>query len=454
MSWFEDNGFAGSSAKTVDTGGGDSSDSNATGGNTPGVVAPDAPPPDAGGGGTPPPAPPDYSKQWLDPQFPQGAATPQSITAAYQQFLGRPPTVDEQNSWLRNGGQGGAYQSQWQQNIYNSQEAQNYRKNTQPNAQGTGPAPAASGSGSSWDPSQYYGKTDSSSINAYVTGALAGTGREGDAAMWEQYITSKGGGANSYWDNLISKNQGGDAAGNGAGPAGSFQYPKWTDTFTYAPWTQQFTAPTGITEQNDPGYQARLQLADQGIQTSAAAQGTAYSGGTLKDIANYNQTFASQEYGNVYNRALTDYNTALQGYQQNYNTAAQQYNQKYSQYLNGYNQAYQSYMGNFGVSNTLNQNQWANYLGLAGIGANAAAGTNSAAGAYGAGASQGYYNYGNAGAAGGVGAANAYQPALGYLGNLMQYPGFLGTNSSYNFGGPGQVPAYGSQGGPNSASYY
>lgn len=79
-----------------------------------------------------------------------------------------------------------------------------------------------------------------------------------------------------------------------------------------APWTQQFTAPTDVTEQNDPGYQFRLNEGEKALERSAAARGDILSGGTAKAIQKYGQDYASNEYGNVYNRAL-------QQYQQNYN---------------------------------------------------------------------------------------------------------------------------------------
>jgi hypothetical protein len=89
------------------------------------------------------------------------------------------------------------------------------------------------------------------------------------------------------------------------------------------PWTQQFQAPTDVTEQNDPGYQFRLQQGEQQLQNSAAARGGLLTGGTARDINDYAQNSASSEYGNVYNRAL-------QQYQQNYNifenNQANQYN--------------------------------------------------------------------------------------------------------------------------------
>jgi hypothetical protein len=78
-------------------------------------------------------------------------------------------------------------------------------------------------------------------------------------------------------------------------------------------WNQTFQSPTDVTEQNDPGYQFRLAQGQQALQNSAAARGGLLSGGTAKALTDYNQNAASGEYGNVYNRALQNYNT-------NYNT--------------------------------------------------------------------------------------------------------------------------------------
>lgn len=72
---------------------------------------------------------------------------------------------------------------------------------------------------------------------------------------------------------------------------------------------QQFQSPTNVTEQNDPGYAFRLQQGQQALERSAAARGGLLTGGTAKDLANYQQGLASQEYGNVYDRALNNYKT-------------------------------------------------------------------------------------------------------------------------------------------------
>lgn len=54
--------------------------------------------------------------------------------------------------------------------------------------------------------------------------------------------------------------------------------------------------------QADPGYAFRLEEGFKALERSAAARGTVLSGGTLKELARYNQGFASNEFGNAYNR--------------------------------------------------------------------------------------------------------------------------------------------------------
>jgi hypothetical protein len=82
------------------------------------------------------------------------------------------------------------------------------------------------------------------------------------------------------------------------------------------PYGQQFQAPTGLTEINDPGYQARLKLGTDAMQRSAAARGSVLTGGTAKALNQFGQDYASNEYGNVYNRALSDYTTKYNAYNQ------------------------------------------------------------------------------------------------------------------------------------------
>jgi hypothetical protein len=74
-----------------------------------------------------------------------------------------------------------------------------------------------------------------------------------------------------------------------------------------AGFNEKFQAPTDVTEKNDPGYQFRLQEGLKMLDNSAAAKGGLLSGNTLRGEQNYTQDYASNEYGNVYNRAMQEY---------------------------------------------------------------------------------------------------------------------------------------------------
>ncbi len=82
------------------------------------------------------------------------------------------------------------------------------------------------------------------------------------------------------------------------------------------PWGEKFVAPTDVTQQNDPGYQFRLNEGMKILERSAAAKGGLLTGGTAKALERYAQDYASGEYGDVYNRALGEY-------QQRYNISEQ-----------------------------------------------------------------------------------------------------------------------------------
>lgn len=99
----------------------------------------------------------------------------------------------------------------------------------------------------------------------------------------------------------------GNIVGNPVGqPSASVGNPGGSFGSLLTPY-QDFQAPTGLTMENDPGYQARLQLGTDALQRSAAARGNVLTGGTAKALDTYAQDYASNEYGNVYNRALQSY---------------------------------------------------------------------------------------------------------------------------------------------------
>ena len=54
--------------------------------------------------------------------------------------------------------------------------------------------------------------------------------------------------------------------------------------------------------QTDPGYQFRLGEGNKAIENAARARGQYFSPSTVKELTRYGQGFASNEFGNVYNR--------------------------------------------------------------------------------------------------------------------------------------------------------
>lgn len=72
----------------------------------------------------------------------------------------------------------------------------------------------------------------------------------------------------------------------------------------------------------DPGYGFRLSEGLKALERSAAARGGLLSGGTGKALTRYGQEMGSQEFGNAYNRALTEYNALRQREGEQYNRLA------------------------------------------------------------------------------------------------------------------------------------
>ena len=188
---------------------------------------------------------------------------------------------------------------------------------------------------------------------------------------------------------------GGTALPPASGPTGTVNPALGGFGSLMQPYQGQFTAPNALTEQNDPGYQARLQLGQLAMDKSAAARGSLLTGGTAQAENQAAQDYASNEYGNVYNRA---FNTYAQGYNQYEQGQANQYNRLAS--LAGVGQQTAGQLGYLG--NQSAQDISGNLLGTA-----AAMG-------------QQYNNAAAANASGYVGAANAYGGALSGIGGNLQ----------------------------------
>jgi hypothetical protein len=128
--------------------------------------------------------------------------------------------------------------------------------------------------------------------------------------------------------------------------------------------------------QQDPGYAFRMAEGQKALERSAAARGGLQGGGTLKALAKYGQDFASNEYGNAYNRFNADRDrrfnrlSSLAGLGQ---TATGQLGQAGQNYAN---QAGQNLMGAanaMGASRIAQANAWggamnnASNLGMQGL---------------------------------------------------------------------------------------
>jgi hypothetical protein len=80
----------------------------------------------------------------------------------------------------------------------------------------------------------------------------------------------------------------------------------------------------------DPGYQFRLDQGNKAINAAASARGRAMGGATLKELGRYGQDYASNEYGNAYNRLAAQAGVG-QTATSNLANLGQSYGQQYGQ---------------------------------------------------------------------------------------------------------------------------
>lgn len=131
---------------------------------------------------------------------------------------------------------------------------------------------------------------------------------------------------------------GGGPGANGTPPAGRPNYgpaPQFdAPNFSFG---EEWVKPTMADAENDPGYQFALQQGSKALQMSAAARGHLLTGGTMKDIDKWGQDYATQRYGDVFNRNLTGYNTrfgkAKDTFDRNYAGAKDEFGPRYQEWL-------------------------------------------------------------------------------------------------------------------------
>lgn len=113
--------------------------------------------------------------------------------------------------------------------------------------------------------------------------------------------------------------------------------PEWVAPVWDAPenfaYTKTFAAPTEETLLADPSYKFRLAQGQKALENSAAGKGLLRSGGTLKDLVDYGQNFATNEYSNVYNRGFNEYkfdfDKSADIWTKNYNKSRDEFDKMY-----------------------------------------------------------------------------------------------------------------------------
>jgi hypothetical protein len=162
--------------------------------------------------------------------------------------------------------------------------------------------------------------------------------------------------------------------------------------------------------EQDPGYQFRLTEGQRAIDRSTAARGGTQSGAALKAATRYGQDMGSQEYGNAFNRFMTQRQSQL-GNLQSLQSIGQASAAGQAAAAGGLSQAGSQAYGNYGATG-------ADIAARTGAGATAAyAGSNlSRQSAYGTNTANqvnAITGAANARAAGQIGSANAFSNLLG-----------------------------------------
>ena len=120
--------------------------------------------------------------------------------------------------------------------------------------------------------------------------------------------------------------------GEDPGALPEFSAPVWEKPANFA-FDKEWVAPTAATMAADPSYQFRMAQGQKALENSAAGKGLLRSGGTLKDLVDYGQNFATNEYSNVYNRGFNEYkfdfDKSADVWTKNYNKSRDEFDRLY-----------------------------------------------------------------------------------------------------------------------------
>ena len=195
----------------------------------------------------------------------------------------------------------------------------------------------------------------------------------------------------------------------------------------------------------DPGYQFRLSEGLKALDRQAAARGGLISGAALKGAQRYGQDYASGEYQNAYNRALTEYQSRVAQSQLGYGREMDAYNAALQRSQLGYGREMDKYRTDLERSqigygreldayNAAMQRSTAGYnrlASLAGLGQTSVGQLGSAASAYGSNVGNILGQSGAAQAAGITGAANAQAAGTVGMANALTGGISSGINQYY-----------------------
>ena len=177
----------------------------------------------------------------------------------------------------------------------------------------------------------------------------------------------------------------------------------------------------------DPGYQFRMQQGSNAMNSAAAKAGNQLSGGTQKALQRYGQGFASNEFGNAFNRFAN---------QRDFNQG---------QYQFGTTAGMTNAMNQYNSQNQQAQQQYGRMAGLADLGVTGGQNMANYAQNYGQQMAGQWGNMGNAQAAGSIGRGQAWQTGLNNLtgglggqGGLSGLQSMLGGMGSYGGAGSAQ----------------
>lgn len=133
-------------------------------------------------------------------------------------------------------------------------------------------------------------------------------------------------------------------------PLDPFRPPDSPEAAQYGGGTasEKFVLPTGQAALDaDPGYQFRLDQGLKSLQNSASARGLLRTGGTLKDIQDFGQKAASQEYQSAVDRAMqvAGFNEGTRRFDNDFGLRTTGFNadQQQQRYQNRYTGANQGY---------------------------------------------------------------------------------------------------------------